>query len=125
MKTIIAGGRDYKFTGDDILFLETLEITEVVSGGAEGADKEGETYATSHGMVPRVFEADWDDLSEPCVLKHTKYGKPYNAIAGHNRNKKMAEYADAVVLFAGGKGTADMFRQAMEQCLIIHDRRNV
>lgn len=38
MKTIIAGGRNYCLTPADLLALEKLPITEVVSGGATGAD---------------------------------------------------------------------------------------
>jgi hypothetical protein len=46
MKLIIAGGRDYKFTKSDLEKLDSIEgITEVVSGGARGADKCGEIWA--------------------------------------------------------------------------------
>lgn len=42
MKLIIAGGRSYRFTMDDLARLHDLRmtrnITEVVSGGASGAD---------------------------------------------------------------------------------------
>jgi hypothetical protein len=39
MKTIIAGGRHYRLTDEDYDFLDTLGITEVVCGGATGADE--------------------------------------------------------------------------------------
>lgn len=126
MKLIIAGGRDYSLSEDDIEFLDSLlpNVTEVVSGGARGADAGGEQWAKSHGMTPKVFEADWKDLSEPCVLRYNRYGKPYNAIAGNKRNIRMAEYADALVLFPGGKGTANMYQEAKKRGLVIYDRRS-
>src|SRR6476661_8492494 len=98
MKLIIAGGRDYDVTQQDIQALDTIpDVTEVVSGGAGGADACGEDWAAMRGIPCKSFRADW--------LKHGK-------AAGPIRNRKMAEYADAVVLFPGGKGTDSMFREA-------------
>src|SRR5690606_3144256 len=95
MKLIIAGGRDYRFTPNDIEQLNSLKnITEVVSGGAKGADAEGEQWATEQGIPIKIFKADW---------------KQYGRGAGPRRNQAMADYADAVVLFPGGKGTENMF----------------
>ena len=123
MKTIIAGGRDYHLTKSDYKFLDTLTITEVVSGGASGADKCGEKYAKFKDIPLKVMPADWSDLSEPCILRYGRYNRVYNALAEHKRNKKMAKYAEAVVLFPGGKGTEDMFKTAKQLGLVIYDRR--
>lgn len=38
--------------------------------------------------------------------------------------KKMAEYAEAVVLFPGGKGTDNMYETAIKHNLVIYDFRN-
>lgn len=104
MKLIIAGGRDFsqcdmvasavahaanrmgKFVGD---------ISEIVSGGASGADACGEEYAKAAGIPLKVFPADWD-----------KHGRA----AGPIRNQQMAEYADGLLCFWDGKsrGTANM-----------------
>ena len=108
MKTIIAGGRDYFLTDDDIKFLNTLNITEVVSGCARGADEGGINYALSNNIKLTRFPALWD-----------KYGKS----AGPIRNKEMAEYAEAVVLFPGGKGTNSMYNEARKEGLRIFDLR--
>jgi len=113
MKTIIAGGRDYKFTPSDIQTLNKLlitqHITEVVSGAARGADTCGEEWAAKHGLPVKQFPANWD-----------KYGKS----AGFKRNKQMAEYADAAVLFPGGAGTDSMFELARKHGLRIFDYRH-
>ena len=97
MKTIIAGGRHHKFSQADRDALDAFhrnhQVTEVVSGGASGADAEGETWAKAHGIPIKRFPADWNT---------------HGRAAGPIRNKQMAEYADAVVLFPGGRGTASM-----------------
>ena len=58
MKTIIAGGRNYSFTKSDFEYLRSLDITEVVSGGAKGADQCGEVFAANHNInVARTSQA--------------------------------------------------------------------
>lgn len=112
MKLIIAGGRHYLLTDADRAFLDTLraEVSEVVSGGATGADLGGELWAGAHGIAIKRITPDW-----------RKHGRA----AGPIRNEDMAKYADAVALFPGGKGTASMARLAEQYGLVIHDRRNL
>lgn len=107
MKCIVAGGRHYTMTDDDYRFLDNLGITEVVSGGCSGADKGGEYFANTRGLPIKRFPADW---------------KVYGRAAGPIRNKAMAEYADAVVLFPGGRGTKSMKKEAIRCQLIIYER---
>lgn len=105
MKAIIAGGRNYRFTPEDVAWLDAINaelgpITEVVSGGATGADSEGEKWAASHGILVKRFPADW---------------KTHGPAAGPIRNRQMAEYAgrgNLCLLFDGGRGTASMEREA-------------
>jgi predicted Rossmann-fold nucleotide-binding protein len=109
MKLIIAGGRDYQFTTRDRTRLNRVEgVTEVVSGGARGADQEGESWAAFHDIPVRRFLPNWD-----------RHGKR----AGMLRNREMAEYADAVALFPGGKGTENMAHEAAIRGLRIYDFR--
>lgn len=105
MKTVIAGGRDYVLTGADCVWLDTLGITEVVSGGARGADRGGEEWALGNNIDLTIMPAKW--------IKHGK-------AAGPIRNREMAEYAEAVVLFPGGKGTDSMAREAKRMDLPIY-----
>lgn len=101
MKLIVAGGRDYKPRVKDILRLNWLHmkrpVTELISGGAEGADKMGMDWATSLGIPMHLALPDWE-----------QYGKA----AGPMRNREMARLADACVLFPGGAGTASMAAEA-------------
>lgn len=115
MKMVIAGGRDFIGSHRDldivIMAVKKYGITEIVSGKQKGADHFGEYCADMCGLPVKPFLPHWNDLSEPCILKYRKAG-PYNALAGPNRNNKMAEYTDYVFLFSGGKGTASMRKEA-------------
>lgn len=115
MKAIIAGGRDYQFSATDIAYLNALhevwEFTEIVSGGASGADACGETWAESKGIPVKVFKAQW-------AIHGPK-------AAGPIRNKQMADYVKPdgmVVLFPGGHGTANMRETAKRLNLTIMER---
>ena len=110
IKLIIAGGRKYQFTQEDIDNLNTIEnIDSIVSGGATGADKQGEIYAQHNGIPVDVFTADW---------------KTYGKSAGPRRNRQMAKYADALAVFDGGKGTLSMISEAKKANLVIYDFRS-
>ena len=57
MKIIIAGGRDFKFSDENIIRLnqEIYPVaTEIISGGAKGADSEGERWAKEHDLPVTV-----------------------------------------------------------------------
>lgn len=108
MRLIIAGGRDYNPQPWDLLTIQTivlrLGVDEIVSGGATGADAIGEAYAKENGIDCRIFPAKWRE-----------YGKQ----AGPLRNRRMAEYADALLYFPGGEGTAGMIEAAKARGLQI------
>lgn len=112
MKLIIAGGRDYELRDDHKMIILALlyHTTEVVSGKCPtGGDKVGEDIAKECKVPVKPFPADWG-----------RYG---SISAGVIRNKQMAEYADAVLLLPGNKGTNDMFAQALHHKLKIYDLR--
>jgi predicted Rossmann-fold nucleotide-binding protein len=74
-------------------------INLIIEGGATGADRLAREWAKSRGVLFKTFEADW-----------TTHGRA----AGPIRNREMLAwpYLSGVVAFPGGKGTADMVRQA-------------
>jgi len=108
MKCIICGGREFKNTD---FFFECMEnqpfdVDMIVAGGAEGVDTMAELFAISINMDYMIFTAYWNDLTEsPLVVKTSKSGVEYNALAGHNRNKRMLDYADCVIAIWDGKST--------------------
>lgn len=107
---IIAGGRDVAMTQDQwdrLVGLSDL-VDEVVSGGARGIDSWGELWAGKMGIPCRKFPADWNRLGPA---------------AGPVRNSQMAAYANALAIFDGGNGSADMHNKAVEAGLWIWDFR--
>lgn len=102
MRIIVCGGR--YFTDERRLYsvLDHLHlaegITEVVEGGATGADAFGGQWADSRGVWRTTVNADWE---------------LHGLGAGMRRNRKMLGMKpDAVVAFPGGRGTAHMVRIA-------------
>ena len=99
IKVIIAGSRtfsDYQLLAITCDFmLQNQDKVEIVSGGAKGADKLGELYAEENGYDMKRFEPDWSTNG---------------VAAGYMRNKEMASYADALIVFWDGysKGSKHM-----------------
>lgn len=115
MKLIIAGSRHIRpsmgMINDGIRQVLTLmkgPIKEIVSGCAEGVDIEGEHWA-SHYQVPVTrFRAHWE-----------LFGRR----AGPMRNRKMAEYGDALLLIWDGesRGSSNMRKEALNQGLPVYE----
>lgn len=130
MKVIVAGGRNTYLSATDKKYLldlvHTGKITELVCGEAQGIDKDAKKVLQDYIPV-KSFPALWDKLEvDPCEIKYTKQGKPYNRLAGSQRNRQMGEYAEGVILFDGGFGTMNMYKQAKELNLeIIEDFREI
>lgn len=114
-RLIICGGRD--FADHEVMHTMITEWivahgwpTEVVTGGASGADAMGHAWAQENGIKATVFPAEW---------------RAYGRRAGPMRNSAMAAYAAELaggcLALPGGRGTADMVRQARAAGLTVHD----
>ena len=113
MKVLVCGGRDLdpsrvwnwmeahatELCADALARAQHVVITDVIQGGASGADQGAKRWAEASEIRVRTFPADW---------------KQYGRAAGPLRNARMlAEGApDVVVAFPGGAGTKDMVRKA-------------
>ena len=113
MKAIITGGRNVHMSRDQLETLNEVharwEFSEVVVGDASGIDREGALWARAQRIPVKIFAADW---------------RAYGRAAGPKRNKAMLDYAgtDAICfVFFGGRGTANMRRQAERAGLPIID----
>lgn len=111
MKVIVCGGRDY---ADKELLFATLDhmnlsepISKIICGDARGADAMAADWARQRMKYLSVFNADW-----------ATHGKA----AGPIRNEAMLKYGhpDYVVAFPGGRGTANMIRQAREAGVTVY-----
>lgn len=107
-KLIVAGTRTFvpNRLHVDVLNQYTPRPTEIVSGGAKGADKFGESWAEWNKIKITRFLPDW---------------QKYNKRAGLIRNIEMAEYADGLLAFWNQKstGTQHMIEQAYKRKLEI------
>jgi len=97
MKVAVIGSRnfnDYQKMKDT---LDAIEITELVTSGAKGADTLAEQYACERGLPFRIFLPL--HKRDPQVKYHVKWF--------FERNKELVNYADYVVAFWDGssKGT--------------------
>ncbi len=103
---LICGGRDFtdqkQFNGAMIEVVQQYGLPHrVVHGAARGADTLAGQWATNLKIEVFEYPADWK-----------KHGKA----AGPIRNGRMLSLhkPDLVIAFPGGRGTADMIKQANE-----------
>lgn len=103
MKVLVCGGRYFGDAHALELLLGAIHegagITEIIHGGASGADMLAGRFAVRNGIPVTVFPADW---------------KAHRKAAGPIRNSQMLREGrpDMVVAFKGGRGTADMVKKA-------------
>ena len=103
MKVLVCGSRNWTNAG--AVQRELIKLppdTEIIHGGARGADRLAGIAAAKLGLAVKVFWANWEE-----------YGKA----AGIIRNKQMIdENPDLVIVFtkdlATSRGTADTVRRA-------------
>lgn len=98
MRVLVFGGRDFRdknrlWTALDELH-STLPITEIINGGAPGADTLAARWAEDRLVSCTTYHAEW-----------ARHGRS----AGPRRNEEMAATnPDLGVQCPGGRGTADM-----------------
>lgn len=112
MKLVVAGGRDRILNKLGVEALNAIrtgfKITEIVSGCADGVDAQARIFAQINELPYKGFQADWS----------------LGPRAGPMRNLEMAKYADACVVFEGGRGTDNMYMHAVTQSLFVFDFRH-
>ena len=96
MRIAIIGSRNFS---NEVLFTETInslpfEITEIISGGAKGADTLAANWANQHSIKLTVYKPDW-----------AKYGKA----AGVVRNKLIIEDCEYCLVFWDSKSYGTKF----------------
>ena len=104
MRVLVCGGRDFTDETAVVNALFRLEdvkgdFTEIIHGGARGADALAGEFARLRRAKEIVFRANW---------------KRDGKAAGPLRNQRMLDQGrpDLVIAFPGGRGTADMTRRA-------------
>lgn len=99
---LVCGGRDFR---DRALLFDTLDQEDVdciVHGGATGADQLAGEWAVARKRPEIIIPAQW---------------KGYGLRAGPVRNGWMIRFVAVthVIAFPGGRGTADMVKQARRE----------
>ena len=93
MKIAVVGSRDF----NDYEFLKKMLnyhlCTQIISGGARGADTLAKQYATEHDIPIKEFIPNWD-----------AHGKA----AGYLRNEQIVEACEELVAFWDGKSRGTM-----------------
>lgn len=101
MRLIIAGGRDYRAGPAEYRWLDLVNhhqrVTAVLSGTARGVDTFGEMWAAEKHIPIERYPAEW---------------KKYGPRAGPMRNQVMVNRADALAVFPGGTGSANVTKLA-------------
>jgi hypothetical protein len=79
--------------------LNTYSISEIISGGAIGADMLAERYGDEHGIPTRIFKPDYATFGRGAPLV---------------RNKEIVDTSEKVIAFWNGKsrGTAQVISYA-------------
>lgn len=111
VRIIVAGGRDYSDSATVFAVLDMIHakrvVAEVIHGAAPGADSLGAQWAEARGIKVTPCPADW---------------KAHGKAAGPRRNRHMLTLKpDGVVLFPGGRGTADMRKAALEAGVPVYE----
>lgn len=110
MKVLVTGGRAYGVRNDTqrLFVFQTLSalhdrhgFTEILEGGAAGADACAATFGRLKDIRVTTYKADWSE---------------HGPAAGPIRNRKMVMEGkpDLVIAFPGGRGTADCLFHARE-----------
>ena len=101
MRILVCGGRNYENWYILKTVLDNFKCPDmvVIEGGAAGADLLAKMWAQNNGIPCKTFFAEWKD---------------HGRRAGPIRNKQMLVEGkpDLVIAFPGGKGTANMVKQA-------------
>lgn len=102
MRVLVCGSRNFENWPWVHAELDKLEgVGTIIEGGATGVDRIAQEWGIRKGWTIETYAANW--------VKHGKAGGPI-------RNKQMLDEGkpDLVIAFPGGKGTANMVKQARE-----------
>jgi len=113
MKVVVCGGRDFRGPGQVWRALDRLHaehrFTDLMQGGCPtGVDRFAKEWRATKPEI-RGWQCDADWVND-------------GPSAGPRRNARMIEWKpDLVIAFPGGRGTADMVRQAWAAGIVVAD----
>lgn len=126
VRLIVAGSRgfdDYELFSQLVFQHEASfagkSLIYISGKASSGADAMIIRWCKENGRPWSEFPADWDDVSSPDALPRTnRAGKIYNALAGFQRNTRMAEVGTDLLTFYDGfsRGTPHMIGALARKC---------
>jgi len=124
-RIIVAGTRHYD---DYITFVEKMNevvanldknsVIFITGAAKTGADALIIRWCKENNYPWIEYPADWDNIDVPgAVIKRNRFGKRYNAIAGHQRNEMMANFGTELIAFWDNEssGTKNMIALATKK----------
>lgn len=115
IRVLVCGGRAYsdveRVASVLNVFHQTVGVGVLIEGGATGADAAAAAWAVSNGIRLLVFPVSKEEW------------RRIGPAAGPIRNRRMLEEGkpDLVVAFPGGRGTANMMKQARAAGVDVHE----
>jgi len=119
MKLAVIGSRNFDNYSLMKSYLDKIHsvepITEIVSGGAKGADKLSENWAKLNNIKTNIFLPNWNR---------------YKKAAGYIRNVDIIKNSDKVIAFWDGKSkgtkhSIDIAEKQGKKCKIVYTDKNV
>ena len=113
MKIAITGSRKFKNYECLVSALSALLPTEIIAGGAKGADTLAERYADEYGIRKKI-----------CLPRFKTEKTRYHPGHYHERNRKIVDCAEIVLAFwdgsdGGTKSTMDYAKKQNKPLLIV------
>jgi hypothetical protein len=107
VRVLVCGGRNYSDRAKVYAELDKLEVGLLIHGGATGADSLARDWAVSRDVPSKCYPALW---------------RVHGAKAGPIRNQQMLVEGQPhlVVVFHGGRGTADMLSRSLHAGVRVH-----
>ena len=108
MRVAIVGSRSVSMDAYDIaLRYIPRGASEIISGGAEGADQIAESYAINHHLPLRIYRPDY---------------QTYHKSAPLHRNLQIVQYSDYVLVLWDGasRGAANVIQLCFQEFTPVH-----
>lgn len=108
MRIAIVGSRSVSMDAYDIASRYIPRgVSEIISGGAEGADQIAEAYAANNHLPMRIYRPDYETYHKSAPLQ---------------RNLQIVQYSDYVLVLWDGtsRGAANVIRLCFQEFTPVH-----
>lgn len=119
VRLLVTGGRRFEDRGFVFRTLDAFHsetpVAALIHGACPtGADLFAKLWAQARNIPDDPYPARWDDIDSPgAVIRFNRGGRPYNVLAGFQRNAEMLRRGcpTHAIAFDGDGGTNDMVQK--------------